>query len=49
MKTMEMKVKIGMLPQRVQERIAASSPTYLYENSLKSPHSIYRWLAVWKI
>jgi len=33
----------------IPHHIASSNPLYYYTHSLKSPHFIYRWLAVWKI
>jgi len=47
-------IKMGDLPEKIHmqkifQKIAAHSPLFYYARSLKSPHFIYRWLAVWKI
>jgi len=38
-----------MHTQKTIRKITAHNPLFYYTRSLKSPHFIYRWHAVWKI
>jgi len=49
MKATEMIERKIILRKVIPHCKASSNPAFYYANSLKSPHSIYRWLAVWKI
>jgi hypothetical protein len=48
MKATEMFERGIILEKKNSHRQASSNPLFYYANSLKSPRSIYRWLAVWK-
>lgn len=46
---MDMNGKEKLLTDTIRKLAASSNPLFYYAQSLKSPRSIYRWLAVWKI
>jgi len=49
MKTAVMIEREIIMRKAIPHHQALSNPMFYYTHSLKSPRSIYRWLAVWKI